>query len=150
MKATARLLLSLSLSAVCFLEVQALSLNYAEKDNTSVYISKRPDNRLFVSRAVDEEIERICTMLKNKKLAWVFSNCLPNTLDTTIHYKETDDGDDTFVYTGDIHARRQTEKNAARGYTPPVQMYTSRPLCQRIQRWAYGQLLVERPDSNET
>ena len=86
MKATARLLLSLSLSAVCFLEAQALSLNYAEKDNTSVYISKRPDNRLFVSRAVDEEIERICTMLKNKKLAWVFSNCLPNTLDTTIRY----------------------------------------------------------------
>lgn len=104
MKTTARLLLSLSLSSVCFLETQALSLNYAEKDNTSVYISKRPDNRLFVSRAVDEEIERICTMLKNKKLAWVFSNCLPNTLDTTIHYKETDDGDDTFVYTGDIHA----------------------------------------------
>lgn len=40
-------------------------------------------------------------MLKNKKLAWMFANCLPNTLDTTVH--PNGEGD-TFVYTGDIHA----------------------------------------------
>lgn len=31
-------------------------------------------------------------------------NCFPNTLDTTVHYRTQDGEDDTFVYTGDIHA----------------------------------------------
>ncbi len=63
--------------------------------------------RLFRSDAVEKQIEA----LKNKlvaidpKLFWMFQNCLPNTLDTTVHYQKTEDGDDdTFVYTGDIHA----------------------------------------------
>ena len=35
----------------------------------------------------------------------MFENCFPNTLDTTVHYSVGEDGeDDTFVYTGDIHA----------------------------------------------
>ena len=44
-------------------------------------------------------------MLTNERLAWMFGNCFPNTLDTTVHYRKDADGkDDTFVYTGDIHA----------------------------------------------
>ena len=40
-----------------------------------------------------------------EKLAWMFENCFPNTLDTTVHYRTDEEGaDDTFVYTGDIHA----------------------------------------------
>ncbi len=36
----------------------------------------------------------------------MFGNCYPNTLDTTAHYRTdpSDGEDDTFVYTGDIHA----------------------------------------------
>ena len=36
----------------------------------------------------------------------MFANCFPNTLDTTVHFRkdENDGMDDTFVYTGDIHA----------------------------------------------
>ena len=35
----------------------------------------------------------------------MFANCFPNTLDTTVHFEEDEDGTpDTFVYTGDIHA----------------------------------------------
>jgi meiotically up-regulated gene 157 (Mug157) protein len=34
----------------------------------------------------------------------MFTNCFPNTLDTTVHYRVLDGTDDTFVYTGDIHA----------------------------------------------
>nr|WP_231480162.1 glycoside hydrolase family 125 protein [Prevotella sp. P6B4] len=35
----------------------------------------------------------------------MFTNCFPNTLDTTVHYEEDAEGNpDTFVYTGDIHA----------------------------------------------
>lgn len=74
-------------------------------DNTqvAVYESKRPvvEERLFVSEAVEEEIATIKKLLTNTKLAWMFENCFPNTLDTTVHF---DGEEDTFVYTGDIHA----------------------------------------------
>lgn len=62
-------------------------------------------DRLFRSDAVEKEIQRICKLLTNQRLAWMFTNCFPNTLDTTVHYTEGDDGTpDTFVYTGDIPA----------------------------------------------
>ena len=69
------------------------------------YVSQRPSERLFVSSAVESKITQICSQLTNPKLAWMFANCFPNTLDTTVHYSEDEDGTpDTFVYTGDIHA----------------------------------------------
>ncbi|MDE6446465.1 MAG: glycoside hydrolase family 125 protein [Alistipes sp.] len=64
-----------------------------------------PGERLFVSAAVDAEIERIKGLLTNARLRWMFENCYPNTLDTTVrHRKDADGKDDTVVYTGDIHA----------------------------------------------
>ena len=69
---------------------------YSEKDN-------RPEisNRLFRSNAVEKEILRVQKLLKNAKLAWMFTNCFPNTLDTTVHFRKGSDGKpDTFVYTG--------------------------------------------------
>ena len=70
------------------------------------YVCQRPaqSERLFTSQAIEAEIERICAMLTNKRLAWMFSNCFPNTLDTTVHYRQQNGKEDTFVYTGDIHA----------------------------------------------
>ena len=65
-----------------------------------------PEKRLFVSEAVEAKIREVQGLLTNPRLAWMFSNCFPNTLDTTVHYTE-DDGTgepDTFIYTGDIHA----------------------------------------------
>lgn len=62
-------------------------------------------NRLFHSEAVEKEIVRIQKLLTNPRLAWMFTNCFPNTLDTTVHFRKDDNGQpDTFVYTGDIHA----------------------------------------------
>ncbi len=61
-------------------------------------------NRLFVSKAVENEIVRVKGLLKNPKLAWMFENCFPNTLDTTVHVYTADGKPDTVVYTGDIHA----------------------------------------------
>lgn len=75
---------------------------------SSVYVSKRPNEseRLFHSDAVEKEIKRIKKLLKgNPYLAWMFENCFPNTLDTTVHFAIDDKGQpDTFVYTGDIAA----------------------------------------------
>lgn len=70
--------------------------------------SKRPpvDERLFRSDIIEKKIKEVKKLLKdNPYLAWMFENCFPNTLETTVHYRTTADGDDdTFVYTGDIHA----------------------------------------------
>ena len=49
-------------------------------------------DRLFRSDAVEKEILRICKLLTNQRLAWMFTNCFPNTLDTTVHYTEGDQG----------------------------------------------------------
>lgn len=65
-----------------------------------------PEERLFVSEAVEAKILEVQAMLVNPRLAWMFGNCFPNTLDTTVHFTDEDEtGEpDTFVYTGDIHA----------------------------------------------
>lgn len=63
------------------------------------------EQRLFRSEAVENQIIRMQKLLTNSKLAWMFTNCFPNTLDTTVHFRYFEDGrPDTFVYTGDIHA----------------------------------------------
>lgn len=79
-------------------------------DNTAVkadqYTSRRPQEseRLFKSKAIENEIQRIKKLLKNPKLAWMFENCYPNTLDTTVRFEMKKGKPDTSVYTGDIHA----------------------------------------------
>ena len=77
-------------------------------DTTMVLKSKRPPvkQRLFQSDVIDKKIKEVKKQLKeNPYLAWMFENCFPNTLETTVHYRQTPEGDDdTFVYTGDIHA----------------------------------------------
>ncbi|MBP1618878.1 MAG: hypothetical protein H6Q14_2705 [Bacteroidetes bacterium] len=71
-----------------------------------IYKSNRPpvEERLFASKAVEAEIVRVKKLLRNSKLAWMFENCYPNTLETTVHYRLKGGKPDTFVYTGDIHA----------------------------------------------
>lgn len=71
------------------------------------YESQRPPlaKRKFVSKAVDAEIEKVKALIADPELAWLFENCFPNTLDTTIvHYGELRGKADTFVITGDIDA----------------------------------------------
>lgn len=68
--------------------------------------SKRPNlsERKFVSPAVEAKIEEMKKEIKDDELAWLFENCFPNTLDTTVTFKYVDGKPDTFVITGDIHA----------------------------------------------
>jgi len=68
--------------------------------------SKRlsPNLRRFNSPAVENTITRIKASIKDPEIAWLFENCYPNTLDTTVIYKEKDGRPDTFVITGDIDA----------------------------------------------
>lgn len=72
----------------------------------TIYKSQRPakKDRLFQSKVIDDKIEEVKSLLKNDKLRWMFENCFPNTLETTVHYRQLNGNPDTFVYTGDIHA----------------------------------------------
>lgn len=70
------------------------------------YVSKRPapDKRNFTSIAVEKAITATKAKLKDPKLSWMFENCFPNTLDTTVEFEMKNGKPDTFVITGDIHA----------------------------------------------
>ena len=64
-----------------------------------------PQDRKFTSEAVEKKIEEVKGLLKNDRLRWMFENCFPNTLDTTVNFSEDENGNpDTFVITGDIFA----------------------------------------------
>jgi len=63
-----------------------------------------PSARHFRSKAVDAAIDSISARMRDPELAWLFSNCLPNTLDTTVTFTNTPSGPDTIVVTGDIPA----------------------------------------------
>ncbi len=60
--------------------------------------------RHFRSKAVDAAIKTFQSKVKNPELTWLFENCFPNTLDTTVYYKEVAGRPDTYVITGDIDA----------------------------------------------
>lgn len=70
------------------------------------YVSKRPPlkQRKFTSKAVEAAIARVKPKIKDEKLAWMFENCFPNTLDTTVNFSMKNGKPDTFVITGDIDA----------------------------------------------
>jgi meiotically up-regulated gene 157 (Mug157) protein len=67
--------------------------------------SVRParEDRTFSSPAINKLIEDLRPLFKDENIATLFSNCLPNSLDTTILYHTTDPLD-SFVITGDIEA----------------------------------------------
>jgi meiotically up-regulated gene 157 (Mug157) protein len=72
----------------------------------SSFESKRPapSARKFRSKAVDAAIDATAAKLRDPELAWLFSNCLPNTLDTTVEFGSFEGKPDTVVVTGDIPA----------------------------------------------
>lgn len=63
-----------------------------------------PDRRKFTSKSVEAAIKEFEAKVKNPELSWLFENCFPNTLDTTVSYKITNGRPDTYVITGDIDA----------------------------------------------
>jgi meiotically up-regulated gene 157 (Mug157) protein len=87
-------------SVVAFVSLTSLS--------AQTYESRRPleKDRLFVSEVVERKVAEVASQLTDPKLAWMFVNCFPNTLDTTVHFdKDGNEGrGDTFIYTGDIAA----------------------------------------------
>src|SRR5690242_8283071 len=75
-------------------------------DADAKFTARRPrqSERKFISRAVEEIISAVKAKIADPELAWMFENCYPNTLDTTVTTATIDGRPDTFVITGDIDA----------------------------------------------
>jgi meiotically up-regulated gene 157 (Mug157) protein len=94
---------TVGLAAVSILPVELFSLNLSQSQS---FISQRPpaDKRTFTSSVIEGQIQEIKAQIADKELAWMFENCYPNTLDTTVDYELVDGKPDTFIITGDINA----------------------------------------------
>ncbi|HEY9132701.1 MAG TPA: glycoside hydrolase family 125 protein [Dyella sp.] len=78
------------------------------------FASRRPPvgKRKFVSPAVERAIAQTKARIADPELAWLFENCYPNTLDTTVEVGTLDGQPDTFVVTGDIDAMWMRDSSA--------------------------------------
>ncbi len=95
---------------------------------SSRQLTGRPPSseRRFTSPAVERTIERVKSEVGDPKIARLFENCFPNTLDTTVEFGEVDGRPDTFVVTGDIDAMWLRDSSA--------------------QVWPYLPLMAEDPE----
>lgn len=116
--------LALVAAAVSGTPLRAAVAKTREAVSGSDYVSNRPvpGDRHFTSRAVEKVIGRVKGQLKDPKLAWMFENCFPNTLDTTVNFQMRDGRPDTFVITGDIDAMWLRDSGA--------QVWPYVPLCK--------------------
>src|SRR5258708_3095792 len=79
--------------------------NPDELQNFSDFKSRpEPHDRLLRNDHIEKEIEKISESIADEDVRRMFSQCFPNTLDTTIYHSEQDGHPDTFVVTGDIPA----------------------------------------------
>ena len=113
-------------------EIVDLPTSHIALSDNTLLKSQRPvvKERLFKSNAIEKKIAWVTNQLKNPYLAWMFENCFPNTLDTTVHYRVLNGEDDTFVYTGDIHAMWLRDSGAQ--VWPYVQFANSDPNLKRM------------------
>ncbi|GAB3800996.1 glycoside hydrolase family 125 protein [Spirosoma humi] len=102
-------------------------------------------NRNFTSSAVEQTIGRMHKTIKDPELAWLFENCFPNTLDTTVQVGTTNGQPDTFVITGDIDAMWLRDSTAqVWPYLPLIKQ--DKPLQQLIAGVIRRQSLCIRRD----
>src|SRR5947208_16946378 len=90
-----------------------------------------PANRKFTSKAVENIITELKQKIGNKELAWMFENCFPNTLDTTVDFEMVNGKPDTYVITGDIDAMWLRD-SSAQVYPYLQLMKDDQPLQQLI------------------
>jgi meiotically up-regulated gene 157 (Mug157) protein len=72
----------------------------------------KPSDRRFLSEVVEQYIAEIRAHVADPELARLFSNCFPNTLDTTVEPGAFEGKPDTVVITGDIPAMWQRDSSA--------------------------------------
>lgn len=110
---------SLATGALLFTRYAALAADNPVFPTVRIAEKKRK----FKSEAVEKIIEEIKQNIGNKELAWLFENCFPNTLDTTVDYRQLNGRPDTYVITGDIDAMWLRDSAA--------QVWPYLPLCNK-------------------
>jgi meiotically up-regulated gene 157 (Mug157) protein len=82
----------------------ALSFSFHSRQRD--FPDRRPlhAERKFVSAALEAKIVEVKHAIADPELAWLFENCYPNTLDTTVTFGTRNGRPDTLVITGDINA----------------------------------------------
>lgn len=81
------------------------SNNLLANSTTEFSVVRLPlTERKFTSSAVEATIIQVKKQIANPELAWLFENCFPNTLDTTVDFEIINGKPDTYVITGDIDA----------------------------------------------
>ena len=71
-----------------------------------------PEDRKFHSPAVEAQLASVKRRIADPELAWLFENCYPNTLDTTVETSTFEGKPDTAVITGDIPAMWMRDSSA--------------------------------------
>ncbi|RUL75432.1 glycoside hydrolase family 125 protein [Dyella choica] len=119
------------ISTTAAASVAGVSLTTRAGDVSS-YTSRRPPlaKRKFTSQAVERQLARVKASIADPKLAWMFENCYPNTLDTTVELGTFDGKPDTFVITGDINAMWLRDSSAQ--VVPYLPWAKTDPALQRL------------------
>lgn len=94
---------SLAAATIALSNIPGYSFAFSPADK---FKSQRPplSDRKFISEAVERTIIATKKKIKDEEIAWLFENCFPNTLDTTVTTTIKDGKPDTYVITGDIDA----------------------------------------------
>ncbi len=110
----------------------ALALPATDLLADAPYPSQRPPlaQRKFTSPAVEARILEIKKLIADPELAWMFENCFPNTLDTTVRTGTLEGKPDTFVITGDIDAMWLRDSTAQ--VWPYLPLAKQDPALQRL------------------
>ncbi|WP_445736032.1 glycoside hydrolase family 125 protein [Mariniflexile sp.] len=86
---------------LCFLNPLSIS---ADSFSEFPVVRTLKKDRNFNSPAIENAISEFQKKVSDKELGWLFNNCFPNTLDTTVTFEESNGKPETYVITGDIDA----------------------------------------------
>lgn len=104
--------------------------SFAQSKNDFPVVRVGEAQRHFKSTAIENAIKAFLSKVKNKELGWLFYNCFPNTLDTTVYYTEKNGKPDTYVITGDIDAMWLRDSSAQ--VYPYLQFTKQDPALHRL------------------
>jgi len=82
----------------------ASQLSFASLDAPFPEVRVPKGQRHFTSKTIEDAIALFQKRVADKELGWLFGNCFPNTLDTTVFPEEKDGRPYTYIITGDIDA----------------------------------------------
>jgi len=109
-----------------------VATNAQTSASQSAFRSQRPapGSRNFSSAAIEKAILEFKSRIKDEELAWLFENCFPNTLDTTVFIKSKSEKPDSYVITGDIDAMWLRDSTAQ--VWPYLPFMSADPALQRL------------------